>query len=253
MFTREELEQYDRHIRIDKIGLDGQEKLKRSNVLVVGAGGLGSFILLHLAATGVGRIGIVDGDIVSRSNLNRQILYNTEDLGKEKVVLAKEKLTKLNPYIKFETYNTWLTDIEIAEIIFSKFDSVIDATDNFETRYLINKTAVKLNKPLFIGAVGRFVGQVFVVLPHKTACLNCVFPEKEKEILLSITENNRNQGILSTTVGITGTIVANEFIKFTLGIGELLTNKLFLFDGLSNEFSIINLEKDPNCKVCGII
>jgi len=183
MLSKEEFERYDRHIRIDKIGIAGQEKLKNANVLVVGAGGLGSPILLYLAAVGVGRIGIVDGDVVSRSNLNRQVLYTEEDIGKSKVILAKEKILKLNPFIKVEVFDTWLTDIDITESIFKKFDAIIDATDNFETRYLINKVSVKLNKPLFVGAVGRFVGQVFVVIPHETACLNCIFPEKEKDIL----------------------------------------------------------------------
>lgn len=253
MLSKEELERYDRHIRIDKIGKEGQLKLKQSNVLVVGAGGLGSPILLYLASVGVGRIGIVDGDVVSISNLNRQILYSVDDLGKSKVILAKEKIKKLNPHINVEIYETWLTDEDIATRLFSKFDAVIDATDNYETRYLINRVAVRLNKPLFVGAVGRFVGQVFVVIPHKTACFNCIFPERDREILFSLNEENRNQGIIGTVVGITGTIVANEFIKFTLGIGSVLTNKLLLFDGLSNEFSIINLERNPKCKVCGII
>jgi adenylyltransferase/sulfurtransferase len=253
MLSKDELERYDRQIRIDKIGVEGQQKLKSANVLVVGAGGLGSPILLYLGSAGVGRIGIVDGDVVSITNLNRQILYNMNDLGKEKVLVAKEKVEKLNPNITVEAYNTWLTDEEITERIFSKFSAVIDATDNYETRYLINRIAVKLNKILFIGAVGRFVGQVMVVIPHETACFNCIFPERAKEILFELTEENRNQGIIGTTVGVTGTLVANEFIKYALGIGEILRNKLLLFDGLTNEFSIINLEEDPNCKVCSII
>jgi len=253
MLSKDELERYDRQIRIDKIGVEGQQKLKSANVLVVGAGGLGSPILLYLGSSGVGRIGIVDGDVVSITNLNRQILYNVDDLGKEKVLVAKGKIEKLNPNITVEAFNTWLTDEEITERIFSKFSAVIDATDNYETRYLINRIAVKLNKILFIGAVGRFVGQVMVVIPHETACFNCIFPEREKEILVELTEENRNQGIIGTTVGVTGTLVANEFIKYALGIGEILKNKLLLFDGLNNEFSIINLEKDPNCRICSII
>ncbi|BAL81014.1 HesA/MoeB/ThiF family protein [Caldisericum exile] len=250
MLSKEELERYDRHIRIDKIGLEGQKKLRDSNVLVVGAGGLGSPILMYLASIGVGRVGIVDGDIVTLSNLNRQILYNTDDLGKKKALIAMEKIKKLNPYLVIEAYDTWLTDESITRRIFKKYDAVIDATDNYETRYLINKIAVELNKPLFIGAVGRFVGQVMVVIPYETACFNCIFPERDKEILFKLTVENRNQGIIGTTVGITGTLVANEFIKYILGIGSVLKNKLLLIDGLTNEFSIINLEKDPNCKIC---
>ncbi|MGB9832789.1 MAG: HesA/MoeB/ThiF family protein [Caldisericum exile] len=253
MLSKDELERYDRQIRIDKIGIEGQIKLKNSNVLVIGAGGLGSPILLYLASAGVGRIGIVDGDVVSVGNLNRQILYNIHDIGKAKVLVAKEKIEKLNPNIAVEAYNTWLTDEETARIILRKFTAIIDATDNYETRYLINRVAVHLNRPLFIGAVGRFVGQVMVVIPHETACLNCIFPEREKQILFKLTEENRNQGIIGTTVGVTGTIVANEFLKYTLGIGSLLKNKLLIFDGLTNEFSIISLERDPNCKICSII
>lgn len=253
MLSKDELERYDRQIRIDKIGIEGQRKLKNADVLVVGAGGLGSPILMYLASAGVGRIGIVDGDAVSNSNLNRQILYTSSDLGQSKAFLAKEKIKQLNPYIVVEAYDTWLTDEELTSRIFSKFNAIIDATDNYETRYLINRVAVKLNRPLFIGAVGRFVGQVLVVIPHETACFNCVFPERDKRILFELTETNRNQGIIGTTVGVTGTLVANEFIKYSLGIGSLLKNKLLLFDGLTNEFSIISLERDPKCKICGII
>ena len=251
MFSSEELEQYDRHLRIDKIGITGQEKLKNSDVLVVGAGGLGSPILLYLASVGVGRIGILDGDKVSRSNLNRQILYTTEDIGKDKALVARDKLKKINPFIKIESFSTQILDDVSTKNIFSEFSAIIDATDNYQTRYLINKGAVDLNKPLFIGAVGRFVGQATVVIPHKTACFNCIFPEKDQETVEKLTQTNRERGILGTVVGVTGTVVANEFIKSILGIGELLTDKLFIFDALNNEFSIVKLEKDPKCRVCG--
>ena len=251
MFSYEELEQYNRHLRIDRIGIKGQENLKNSDVLVVGAGGLGSPILLYLASVGVGRIGILDGDKVSRSNLNRQILYTTEDIEKNKSLVARDKLQKLNPFIKIESFSTQITNEAETKNIFSEFSAIIDATDNYETRYLINRVAINLNKPLFIGAVGRFVGQATVVIPYKTACFNCIFPEKDPKTVEKLTQTNRERGILGTVVGVTGTIVANEFIKYTLGIGELLTNKLFIFNALNNEFSIVKLEKDPKCKVCG--
>jgi adenylyltransferase/sulfurtransferase len=251
MFSNDELTRYDRQIRIDKIGEEGQLKLKKSSVLIMGAGGLASPVSMYLASAGIGRIGLVDGDKVSLTNLNRQILYDTNDVGKKKAPLAKEKLQDLNPNVTVEAYPIWLTDSEIAKNIFLKYDAVIDATDNFETRYFINRTCVYLNKPLFIGAVGRFVGQVMDVLPHKTACFNCLFPEKEKDVVKLMTERNLSEGIIGTLVGTIGTIVATEFIKFTLDIGSNLFNRLLLYDLLNNEFSIINLEKNPKCSVCG--
>ncbi len=251
MLSNDELSRYDRQIRIDKIGEQGQLKLKKASVIVVGAGGLGSAVLMYLAAAGVGRIGIVDGDIVSITNLNRQVLYNTCDVGKQKTLLTTEKLKQLNPNVTYDAYPAWLSDFDTAKNVFVKYDAVIDATDNFETRYLINKTSVFLEKPLFIGAVGRFMGQVTDVMPHKTACFNCIFPEKEREVVNLMTEKNLSEGIIGTLVGTIGTIVASEFIKFTLGIGTNLFNKLLLYDLLSNEFSVISIERNLHCSVCG--
>jgi len=251
MLSRDEFERYDRIIKIDKIGVQGQEKLKSSSVVVVGAGGLGSPILLYLTAMGVGRIGIVEGDAVSISNLGRQVLYSSEDVGKDKVILASERLKTLNPYVTIDSYKTWLTDEDIAKRIFEKYEAVIDATDNFETRYIVNKAAVALNKPVFVGAVGRFVGQVLNIFPHKTACLNCLFPEKDKEIVNLMTQRNFEQGVSTPLVGTVGTIVVNEYVKYAIGIGENLFNKLLIYDSLSNEFSIIKLERNKDCKVCG--
>ncbi len=252
MLSNEELERYSRQIAIDKIGIEGQIKLKNFSVIIAGAGGLGNPISLYLAASGVGRIGIVDGDRVSLSNLGRQIIYNTSDLGKEKVFLAKERLESLNPNVKIEIYNTWLTDEDTTIQIFKKYNAVIDASDNFETRYLINRTAVKLSKPLFTGAVGRFVGQVMSVLPGKTACFNCVFPEKERAVVQLMSERNLSLGVTGTLVGIIGSVAANEVIKYVLGIGNNLFNKLLIFDSLNNDFLIIDLERNPECKVCGL-
>ncbi len=249
MLTKEEQERYNRQILIDKIGIEGQEKLKKSSVLIVGVGGLGNPISMYLAASGVGRIGLIDGDIVSLSNLARQVLYDTKDIGEKKVFIAKKKLKSLNPNVKIDPYPTWL-DEKIAPHIFIKYDCIIDATDNFETRYLINKMAVRLDKPLFIGAVGRFTGQVMDVLPHKTACYNCVFPEKEKETVEFLTRRNASMGIIGTLVGIIGSIVANEVLKFILKIGENYFNKLLIYDALNNSFSVLKVERDPRCKIC---
>ena len=250
MLNSNEKNRYLRQITIDKIGEKGQEKLKDASVLIIGAGGLGSPILTYLVSSGVGRIGIVDGDVVSLSNLSRQILYNNNDLGKEKVIVAKEHLNKLNPNVNIDVYPVWLNE-EIAPHIFRKYSCIVDATDNFKTRYLINRTAVKLKKLLFIGAVGRFTGQVTDVLPHETACYNCIFPEKDEKTLSFMTERNASGGVFTPLVGIIGTIVANEVLKYILGIGENFFGKLLLYDALSNDFSVISVKRDPNCKVCG--
>ncbi len=250
MLSNEELERYERFIRIDRVGKEGQEKIKKSSVLVVGAGGIGSPVLFYLGAVGVGKIGIVDGDKVNLSNLGRQILYSTNEIGLDKVACAKDKLLRLNPNLEVEDYRNWITDFDSAALIFKEYDAVIDATDNFETRYLINKVCVSLGKTLFIGAVGRFVGQVMCVLPRKTACLNCIFPEKEKSVVELITKRTLEQGVSAPLVGTVGCLVANEFVKFVLGTGQSLFNKLLLYDSLHNEFSQIDLQKDPKCKIC---
>ncbi len=252
MLSKEEKERYLRQIAIDKIGETGQEKLKKSSVLVVGAGGLGSPVLMYLVSAGVGRVGIVDGDTVSLSNLSRQVLYTSDDRGKLKVFIAEKRLKAMNPLAKIETYPEILSS-ENAEGIFGKYDCIVDATDNFKTRYLINRTAVKLKKPLFIGAVGRFTGQVTDVLPYETPCYNCIFPEKDEETLRKLTVRNRENGVFTPLVGIVGTFVANEIIKFFLGIGENFFGKLLVYDALNNDFSVIPLRKDPNCKVCGLV
>ena len=251
MLSKKEKERYLRQIAIDKIGEEGQEKLKNSSVLVVGAGGLGSPILLYLVSAGVGRVGIVDGDSVSLSNLSRQVLYDSSDLGKKKVFVAERKLKAMNPLVKIETYPEFLSD-ENADGIFEKYDCIVDATDNFKTRYLINRTAVKLKKPLFIGAVGRFTGQVTDVMPYETPCYNCIFPEKDEETLRKLTERNRENGVFTPLVGIVGILVANEVIKFFIGIGENFFGKLLVYDALNNDFSVIPIRKNPDCKVCGV-
>ncbi len=251
MLNKEETQRYSRHILIDKIGEEGQKKIKEASVLVVGAGGLGSPILMYLAAGGVGRVGIVDGDVVSLSNLSRQVLYTDYDIGKKKVFVAKKRLEQMNPNTKIEIYPEWLNE-EIALHIFAKYDCIVDATDNFKTRYLINKMAVSLEKTLFIGAVGRFTGQVVDVLPHKTPCYNCIFPEKEEKTLSFMTERSRENGVFTSLVGVIGTIVANEVLKYILGIGKNFFGKLLIYDALNNDFSVIPVEKNPSCKICNL-
>jgi len=249
MLNEEEKIRYSRQINISKIGESGQEKLKSASVLVIGAGGLGSPILMYLVSSGVGRVGIADNDTVSLSNLSRQILYDTTDLGKKKAIVAKEKLEKMNPNAQILAYPERINN-ENAEKLFPLFNCIVDATDNFETRYLINKNAVKFNKPLFIGAVGKFTGQVLNVMPHKTACYNCVFPEKSKAALREMSARIPANGVFTPLVGVIGTLVANEVVKYLLGIGSNLFGKLLIYDALHNEFSIISVQKDPRCKVC---
>lgn len=250
MLSEEEIERYKRQIRIDKIGAEGQDKIKNSSVLIVGAGGLGSPILLYLTGIGVGKIGIVYNDILSLSNLTRQILYRIEDIGKKKVLIAKERLQALNPNVIIEAFPECL-DATLAKNIFPSYDSIIDATDNFETRYLINRVAVEKEKPLFIGAVGRFTGQVMSVMPHKTSCYNCVFPEKDEETVREMSKRNEDLGVIGTIVGTIGSIVANEFIKHILNIGSHYFNKLLIMDLLNNDISAISISRDPRCRVCG--
>ncbi|MEA3314144.1 MAG: HesA/MoeB/ThiF family protein [Caldisericota bacterium] len=248
--SSEEKERYSRQILIDKIGEKGQKKLKHSSVLIIGAGGLGNPVSIYLVASGLGKIGLVDADVVSVLNLGRQVLYTINDVGKKKVFLAQERLNKLNPNVKIDVYKERLSNLNASEI-FLKYDVVVDATDNFETRYLINRTAIKTGKPLFVGAVGRFTGQVMSILPGKTACYNCVFPEKSPEIVHSMTDNNRLMGILGSLAGTIGSIVSTEVIKFFVDIGSKYFNKLLIYDALDNNFSILNIERDPRCKICG--
>jgi len=251
VLSKKEKERYLRQIAIDRIGESGQEKLKESSVLVIGAGGLGSPILMYIVSAGVGQVGIVDGDFVSLSNLARQILYTSDDIGKKKVLIAKNRLNAMNPDVKIEIYPEFLNE-KNARGIFEKYSCIVDATDNFKTRYLINKTAVELNKPLFVGAVGRFTGQVVDIMPDVTPCYNCIFPEKDEEILQKLTERNRRNGVFTPLVGIIGTLVANEVLKFLLQIGENFFGKLLVYDALTNDFSVIPVKKDPDCKICGL-
>ena len=250
MLNEEEKIRYSRQINISKIGESGQEKLKNASVLVIGAGGLGSPILMYLVSAGIGRVGIADNDTVSLSNLSRQVLYDTSDIGRKKATVAKEKLEKMNPNAKIIAYLERI-ESESAERIFPQFNCIVDATDNFETRYLINEKAVKFNKPLFIGAVGKFTGQVMNVMPHKTACYNCVFPKKSKAELKEMSARIPANGVFTPLVGIIGTLVASEVVKYFLGIGSSLFGKLLIYDALHNDFSIISVQKDPRCKVCG--
>jgi adenylyltransferase/sulfurtransferase len=242
-----ELERYSRHLVIPEVGLEGQEKLKAASVLVIGAGGLGSPAVLYLAAAGVGTIGIVDFDEVDLSNLQRQVLYTTEDVGKSKVRVAYTKALKLNPEIKVVQHEEELNAANIDQT-FKNYDVIVDGSDNFETRYLVNDACVLLNKPNVHGAVHRFEGQASVFKTGAGPCYRCVFREPP---VAGTVLNCAQAGVLGVLPGIVGTIQATECLKLILSLGESLTGRLLLIDALAMSFRTIKIKRDPNCTVCG--
>ena len=245
--SREEFLRYGRHLIIPEVGLEGQRKLKSASVLIVGAGGLGSPLAFYLTAAGVGRIGIVDFDVVDLSNLQRQIIHTTKDVGRSKLESAREKLKALNPNVKIETYEMRLTSENALDVI-KNYDIVVDGTDNFPTRYLVNDACVFLKKPNVYGSIFRFEGQVSVFYADRGPCYRCLYKEPPPPGLVPSCAEG---GVLGVLPGIIGTIQALETIKLILGIGEPLIGKLLLFDALKMKFREINLRKDPECPVCG--
>lgn len=238
---------YERQLWMQQIGPKGQAELQHASVLTVGAGGLGSSVLLNLAAAGVGTLGILDGDIVSLSNLNRQILYSTSDIGQPKASAARERLLALNPELRIESYPVRL-DPENAYALFSAYQLIVDATDNYSTRYLICDAAVLFDKPLFVGAVSNLHGMAFTVMPRKTACFRCIYPHPPTSDMV---RDERARGILGTTASIIGSIVAQNVIKFIVGTGDWLAGKLLLMDGEDNRFDVVPIDRDPACPLCG--
>jgi molybdopterin/thiamine biosynthesis adenylyltransferase len=242
MLTKKELERYDRQIMIPGFGTAGQEKLKNAKVFLAGAGGLGSPVAIYLAAAGIGAIKIADHDTVEPSNLNRQVLHWQKDIGIEKASSAAVKLKKLNTDIKIETCTDTITEANAA-ILVGDADLIVDALDNLPTRYLLNKTAIAKNIPFFHGAVYGFEGRAMTVIPGKSACLNCLyhgaFPPKEKFPVIGVAP------------AVIGCIQATEVIKYLTGLGELLTDRLLNYDGLSMKFTEFNIKRDPGCTHCG--
>ena len=245
--TREEILRYSRHLLIPEVGLDGQRKLKGSSALVIGTGGLGSPVALYLAAAGVGRIGLVDYDVVDSSNLQRQVIHGTSTIGKLKVDSAREKLLDLNPDIEVETYNEPFTS-ENAMRIAKDYDILLDGTDNFPTRYLTNDVAVFLGKPNIYASIYRFDGQVSVFYAKEGPCYRCLFPEPPPPGLVPSCAEG---GVLGVLPGTIGTIQATEAIKILLGIGQPLIGKLLLYNALDMSFDFVKLKKNPKCRVCG--
>ncbi len=245
--TPSELSRYSRHIMLPEIGMEGQQKLKSARVLVVGAGGLGSPLCLYLAAAGVGTIGVVDHDLVEDSNLQRQVLFTVQDIGQSKAVCAAEHLQQLNPHIRIESFETALTSENALEII-RHFDLVIDGTDNFPTRYLVNDACVLLKKPNIYGSIFRFEGQATLFNHGDGPCYRCMYPEPPPPGLVPSCAEGGVLGILPAMIA---SIQCTEAIKIIAGIGETLSGRLILYDALAMSFHEVAIRRDPHCCLCG--
>lgn len=245
--TKEELKRYSRHLLLSEVGVEGQQKLKKASVLIVGLGGLGSPLAMYLAASGVGKLGLIDNDIVDESNLQRQIIHGTSDVGKLKNNSASEKLKEINSNIIIEQFNEALTSENALDII-ADYDIVADGTDNFQTRYLVNDACVLLGKPNVYGSVYRFEGQASVFWSKKGPCYRCLFPNPPEAGSVPSCEE---AGVLGVLPGIVGMIQSTEVVKLILGKGSPLIGRLLLYNALDMRFSEIKLKSDPDCKVCG--
>jgi len=242
-----EIQRYSRHLILPEVGPDGQRRLKAGRVLCIGAGGLGSPATLYLAAAGVGTIGVVDFDAVDASNLQRQILHGTPDVGRSKLLSARERLSALNPEVRVETYETRLTSANALELI-REYDVVLDGTDNFATRYLVNDACVLLRKPNAYGSIFRFEGQASVFATVGGPCYRCLYPEPPPPGLVPSCAEG---GVLGVLPGVIGTIQATESIKLILGAGTTLIGRLLLYDAWTMRFREVKLRRDPSCPVCG--
>lgn len=247
MFSEEQVRRYSRHMLLPTVGAMGQKKLLNARVLLLGAGGLGSPAALYLAAAGVGTLGIVDFDTVDLSNLQRQILHRQDDVGKPKVESAMRTLKALNPDVNVVPFRTRLYSDNVFEII-EQFDYIVDGTDNFQTRYLINDASVMTNKTVIHGSIFQFDGQVTVFKPKEGPCYRCLFPSPPPP---GAVPNCAEAGVFGVLPGIVGSIQAVETLKLILGEGDPLIGRLLIFDALAMEFSEVRIRRDPNCPVCG--
>ena len=245
-FSEDEIQRYSRHILLKDIGIEGQEKILNAKVLLIGAGGIGSPVALYLAAAGVGTLGIVDNDVVDLSNLQRQIAHSTPNVGRPKVDSACEAINRLNPNVRVVTYNTFVVADTITDII-KDYDFVVEGSDNFPTKFLVNDACVFLNKPYCMGSINQFEGQVFTHVPGST-CYRCMFKEPPAQ---GSVPTCSQAGVLGSVVGILGTIQATEALKYITGVGELLTNKLLTFNALTMNFIKMNIAPRETCEICG--
>jgi molybdopterin/thiamine biosynthesis adenylyltransferase/rhodanese-related sulfurtransferase len=246
--TNDDLGRYSRHLILPEVGMEGQQRLKAAKVLCVGTGGLGSPLALYLAAAGIGTLGLVDFDVVDSSNLQRQIIHSTKDIGRKKIDSAQEKLNALNPTLNVVKHDTMLTSANALEI-FAQYDIIADGTDNFQTRYLVNDACVLLNKPNAYGSIFRFEGQASVFATKDGPCYRCLYPEPPPPGLVPSCAEG---GVLGILPGLVGVIQATEVIKLILGKGEPLIGRLLLVDALSMRFRELKLRKNPDCPVCGV-
>jgi len=248
-FTNEQMERYSRHIILKEVGAKGQTKLLNSKVLIIGTGGLGAPAAMFLAAAGIGTIGLVDYDSVELSNLQRQIIHLTKDVGKPKVLSGKETINEMNPDVKVITYQEWVSASNIVDIIKDQdYDFIIDGTDNFPAKFLINDACVLTQKPFSHAGIIRFQGQTMTYVPGKGPCYRCVFKNPPPP---DAVPTCKQAGVLGVMGGIIGTIQATEAIKYILGMGDLLTGQLLTYDALKMEFRKVKLSDNKNCQVCG--
>ena len=245
--TNEEVARYSRHLIMPEVGMDGQLKLKAASVLCIGAGGLGSPVAMYLAAAGVGRIGIVDFDVVDYSNLQRQIIHGTPDVGRPKLDSARDSLAAINPEVRIETHNVALSSGNALDL-FREYDIIVDGTDNFPTRYLVNDACVLLGKPNCYGSIFRFEGQASVFGAPGGPCYRCLYPEPPPPGLVPSCAEG---GVLGILPGVVGTIQATEAVKLIMGAGEPLIGRFLIYDALRMRFRELKLRKDPDCPVCG--
>lgn len=246
-FTNEQLERYSRHIILQEVGVKGQKKLLNASVLIIGAGGLGAPAALYLAAAGVGTIGIVDADEVDLSNLQRQVIHTTNDVGKAKVKSAAETMEAINPDVTVKTYRTFVDSSNIMDLI-KDYDFIIDGTDNFPAKFLINDACVMAEKPFSHAGIIRFKGQLMTYVPGEGPCYRCVFKNPPPK---DAVPTCKQAGVIGAMGGVIGSLQAMEAIKYIIGKGDLRTGKLLTYDALKMEFHTIKLPKDDHCAVCG--
>jgi len=245
--TDERLERYSRNILLDDVGIAGQEKLWNARVLIIGVGGLGAPVALYLAAAGVGTLGLADADAVDLSNLQRQVIHFTPDIGRPKVVSAREKIVALNPDVDVRVHQTFVDADNISPII-ADYDFIVDGTDGFAAKFLINDACVMAGKPFSHGGISRFRGQTMTVLPGESACFRCVFRAPPSPDTVSTC---RQAGVLGSVAGMLGTIQATEVLKHVVGAGKPLTDTLLTFEALEMDFRRVKVRRDARCPVCG--
>lgn len=244
MLTQEEQLRYSRHLMLEEVGEEGQERFKKAKVLIIGSGALASPNILYLAGAGIGTIGIIDDDIVDVSNLHRQVVFSTQDIGKSKVECAKARMLAINPNIKVQTYPLRFK-LENAMGLIRDYDFIIDATDNFVSKFLINDACVLSDKPFIHSGIMRYCGQIMGVIPHKSACLACIFPTPPQNMKLY------KNGLFASITGVLGSISANEVLKFFSHVGEPFIDSILSLNLASMQFSKIKVKKNPKCPICG--